>query len=156
MKQLMVLLLVSGLILAGCQAGEEQASPAPPKTTEQEPAKSAFSPLPAVDVIEVTSSGEAENLNRFYVFLESAEAKEPDHIQIRQFTTEGDPVTKDIKFDGSEFKSILDTSRDQYGPRGVAEAVCDELTVTETAERTDYQLEGCENNQENHLLTVWN
>lgn len=157
MKKLPVLILISGLILAGCQAGDDgQENTAAPQTTKQERGASAFAPLPAVDVIEVSSSGEAENLNRFYAFLENAEAEEPDHIQVRQFTTEGDPVTQDIQFDESEFKSILATSRDQYGSGGIAETVCDELTVTETAERTDYQLEGCENGQENYLLTVWN
>ena len=155
MKRLMMLVFLSGLILGGCQSGDDgQANPQPPKTIKQERAKSAFSPLPAADVIESGNSGEIKNLNRFNIFLEHVDAKEPDHIQIRHFTTEGDPISRDIQFDGSVFKSILDSSRDKYGSGGISETVCTELGKIETAERTDYQLEGCEDGEAAYLLVV--
>lgn len=152
MKKLMIL-AVSVLSLAGCDNGQTNTSA--PQTNEEKQTDPAFSPLPADDVIEVASSGEIENLNRFHTFLENTDAKEVDHVQIRHFTTEGDPISWDIQFDGSVFQSILNSSRDQYGSGGIAEVVCDELIETKTAEGTEYLLVGCENGQENHLLTVW-
>ncbi|WP_203333585.1 DUF4362 domain-containing protein [Planococcus beigongshangi] len=148
MKRLLIL-AISLLSLSGC--GNGQTNTSAPQIKEQKQTEPAFSSLPADDVIEVASSSEIGNLNRFYKFLENIEAKEADHIQIRRFTTEGDPISRDIQFDGSVFQFIFNSSRDQYG----AEAVCDELTRTETVESTDYQLEGCESDQVNSLLTVW-
>lgn len=152
MKRLLIL-AISLLSLSGC--GKGQTNTSAPQIKEQKQTEPAFSSLPADDVIEVASSGEIGNLNRFYKFLENIEAKEADHIQIRQFTTEGNPISQDIQFDGSVFQSIFNSSRDQYGSGGIAEAVCDELIGTKTAEGTEYLLVGCENGQENHLLTFW-
>ena len=153
MKKLAALILTGGLILSGCQniQGNEDSA----QTTKQEPSENAFSALPASDVIESASSGELKNMNRFQTFLERANEKEPDHIQIVQFTTEGDPIFRDLQFDGTVFKSIVDRSRDSYGSGRVSEAVCSDITKTETAERIDYQLRGCEDQEEIDLLVVW-
>lgn len=153
MKRLGALVLVGGLILAGCRNVQEVADFTPNIEQEQEP--SAFSPLAIVDVIEIASSGEIKNMDRFQTFLEHAREQEPDHIQIVQFTTEGDPVSRDLQFNGTVFESIVDSSRDTYGSGGISEAVCSEVTMTETAETIDYRLDGCENKEEIDLLVVW-
>lgn len=152
MKRLLIL-AISLLSLSGC--GNGQTNTSAPQIKEQKQTEPAFSSLPADDVIEVASSGEIGNLNRFHKFLENTDAKEADHIQIRQFTTEGDPISRDIHFDGSVFQSTFNSSRDQYGSGDISETVCAELTRTETVESTDYQLEACESDQVNSLLTVW-
>ncbi|RAZ81291.1 DUF4362 domain-containing protein [Planococcus halotolerans] len=153
MKRLAAMVLVGGLILSGCQ--DIQVNEDSSQTTKQEPSENGFSALPTEDVIESTTSGEIKNMSRFQTFLEHANEKEPDHIQIVQFTTEGDPISRDLQFDGTEFKSVLNSSRDRYGSGGISEAVCSDITTTETTERTDYLLEGCENTEEIDLLIVW-
>lgn len=153
MKKLVALILAGGLILSGCQ--DIQRTAESPQTTKEEPSGNAFSALPRADVIESAGSGEIKNLDRFHTFLEHINGEEPDHIQIIRLTTEGDPISRDLQFDGTAFKSIMDSSRDKYGSGGVSEAVCSEITKRETAERIDYQLEGCENKEEIELLVVW-
>lgn len=156
MKQILVMTLFSCFILAGCQDGNnDQQITDSPQINKEEPVQGAFSLLPAAEVIESSSSGETKNINRFYAFLENTNEKEPDHIQIIQFTTEGDPVYQDIQFDGSVFTSTVNSSRDKYGSGGVRGTVCTDLTTAESAERIDYLLEGCENQEENLLLVVW-
>ncbi|QHJ69993.1 DUF4362 domain-containing protein [Planococcus halotolerans] len=153
MKRLAALILTGSLIVSGCR--DVQVNEDSPQITVQEPGENAFSALPTEDVIESTTSGEIKNMSRFQTFLEHANEKEPDHIQIVQFTTEGDPISRDLQFDGTEFKSVLNSSRDRYGSGGISEAVCSDITTTETAERIDYQLEGCVNTEEINLLVVW-
>lgn len=153
MKRLVAFILTGGLILSGCQDSRVDQSSV--QTIKQEPGENAFPALPTVDVIESASSGEVKNLDRFQIFLERANHKEPDHIQIIQFTSEGDPISRDLQFDGTVFKSIVNSSRDAYGSGGISEAVCSEITKTETDERIDYQLADCENTEEVDLLVVW-
>ncbi|MFC3212389.1 DUF4362 domain-containing protein [Planomicrobium okeanokoites] len=81
--------------------------------------------------------------------------QEPDHIQLIQFTSEGHPISRDVQFDGSEFKSIVNSSRDSYGSGGVSEVACSGISKSETDERIDYQLEGCENKKVVELLVIW-
>lgn len=153
MKRLVAFILAGSLILSGCQDNQENADS--PQITEQEPSQNAFSTLPRADVIESESSGKLKNLERFQTFLEHTNEKEPDHIQIIQFTTEGDPISRNLQFDGTVFKSMVNSSRDAYGSGGISEAVCSEITKTETAERIDYQLESCEIQEVIDLLVVW-
>lgn len=153
MKWFVLLILTGGLFLAGCQEVEEETDFRPNSKQEQNP--DAFSPLTAIDVIESGSSGEIKNVNRFEKFLERVNDQEPDHIQLVQFTTEGDPITRDLQFDGVEFKSKVNSSKDAYGSGCISEAICTEITETETAERIDYQLEGCEMQEVLELLVVW-
>ncbi|RLQ90048.1 DUF4362 domain-containing protein [Planomicrobium sp. Y74] len=153
MKRLAARVLVGGLVLSGCR--DVQVNEYSSQTTKQEPSENAFSPLPRADVIESTSFGEIKNMKRFQTFLEHANEKEPDHIQIVQFTTEGDLISRDLQFDGSEYKSVLNSSRDRYGSGGISEVVCSEITTIETAERIDYLLDDCEDTEEIDLLVVW-
>ncbi|MCM3609859.1 DUF4362 domain-containing protein [Planococcus sp. MERTA32b] len=153
MKRLASIILIGALFLSGCQ--DNRVNEDSPQITQPEPSENAFPPLPTADVIESGSSGEVKNLDRFQTFLEHADEKEPDYIQIIQFTTEGDPISRDLQFDGAVFKSTMNSSRDSYGSGGISEAVCSEIAKTETAERTDYQLEDCEDTEVIDLLVVW-
>lgn len=156
MKQLLILALLGCLIMAGCQEtnnGREITES--PQTKKQEHIGSALPILPQVDVVESANSGEIKNKARFIEFLENTNENKADHIQIIQVTTEGDPIKRGIQFDGSIFISTIDSSRDEYGTGGISETVCTELTTTDAAERIDYQLEGCEDEEERHLLAEW-
>lgn len=154
LKWVAILILTGGWLLAGCQDIQEETADIQPNTG-QELDRSAFSPLPQIDVIEVASSGEIKNRDRFQTFLERVNEQEPDHIQLIQFTSEGNPIFRDVQFDGSEFKSIVNSSRDSYGSGGVSEVACSGISKSETDERIDYQLEGCENNKVVELLVIW-
>ncbi|WP_372868619.1 DUF4362 domain-containing protein [Planomicrobium okeanokoites] len=154
MKWLAILILTGGWLLTGCQDIQEVTADIQPNTG-QEPDRSAFSPLPQIDVIEVASSGEIKNENRFQTFLERVNEQEPDHIQLVQFTSEGDPISRDVQFDGSEFKSIVNSSRDSYGEGSVSEMACSGISKSETDDRIDYQLEGCGNKKVVELLVIW-
>lgn len=152
MIKVLLLALISCFILPGCNDLPSKDAGQPNKP---EPAQGQFSPLPATEVIESSNSGEVKNIDRFYAFLENINEKESDHIQIIQFTTEGDPIYQDIQFDGTEFTSTVDNSRDEYGSGGIRETVCTELEIEESDERIDYLLKGCENQEEELLLVFW-
>lgn len=156
MKPIIVLVLLSSIILTGCQDGNSnQPISESPQIKQQESDPNALSRLTEVDVIEVPNSDPIKNLERFYNFLEKFNQKEPDEIQIVSFTTEGDRIYQNVQFDGEVVNSIIDSSRDQYGSGGIRKAACTEMKIEESDERTDYLLEGCENQEEVLLLVVW-
>lgn len=152
MKKVLLLALLSCFILPGCN---NQPSPEPSQTNKPKHSQGVFVPLPATEVIESSNSGELKNIDRFNTFLENINEKEADHIQIIHFTTEGDPIYQDIQFDGTEFTSTVDNSRDKYGSGGITEKICTELKIEESDERKDYMLEGCEGQGEELLLVFW-
>ena len=149
LKQFIALVFLSGFVLTGCQDDVETQ-----QTKESQQVSDSSDSPPAEDIIEVTSSGETKNLERFHVFLKNLNQKQTDHIRIISFTTEGDAIFQDLVFDGYAISSETDSTRDKYGSGTVKKTTCTGIKKEESEERSDYQLEGCENQQQNHILTV--
>ena len=149
------LAFLSCFLLFGCQAENETQEVEELNQIETPEIAAEGSPSFAeADTIENRNLGQSENLERFQKFLTHVNQKEADLIRIVSYTTEGDAIYQDLHFDGKAIISTIDSTRDQYGPGAVTETSCMALRTEESAESVDYYLEGCENQEENFLLTV--
>ncbi|MGI2326695.1 DUF4362 domain-containing protein [Planococcus sp. YIM B11945] len=135
MKKHWVLVLFSCLVLVGCQ--NDHAS------------------FPAADTI-TTATLEIENVDRFYSFLENFTEKDPDHINIISYTTEGDPIYRNLQYDGKVIHFRVDRSKDKHSSEKVTETVCTELRNEESDKRVDYLLGNCEDQSQDTVLVVIN
>lgn len=102
----------------------------------------------------VNEHGKITNLTRFEEFFESVQQSKKDTVRIIAYTTEGDPIIKDVQFNGSTIKYTLDTTRDGYGQQEVITANCKSIEKLETEETTEYQIAGCKNETDGILLVV--
>ncbi|WP_224077492.1 DUF4362 domain-containing protein [Planococcus chinensis] len=119
------LILMACLLLFGCQNEHDS--------------------FPEEDTVKIKNSGDRENFDRLDRFLQNFQQREPDHIKVIFYTTEGDPIYQDLEFDGKAIKSIYDSREDQYGSGEVIETICTEFEAVETGGNPDYILTGCEN-----------
>lgn len=102
----------------------------------------------------VNKHGEITNLARFEDFFENVQQSKEDTIRIIAYTIEGDPIIKDVHFNGSEIEYTLDTTRDAFGQQAVSATNCQSVERIETQEHTEYQIAGCENETDSVLLVV--
>ncbi len=102
----------------------------------------------------VNEHGNITNLTRFEDFFTSVQQSKKDAVRIIAYTTEGDPIIKDVQFNGSTIKYTLDTTRDGYGQQEVTITNCKSIEKIETDETTKYQIAGCENETDGTLLVV--
>ncbi|MCA0985674.1 DUF4362 domain-containing protein [Guptibacillus algicola] len=138
MKKILFILL-SSILLGGCS----------------------FTPSNSDIVIGLGS--EITNLDTFELFLENVNGGKTDRIRIVSYTDEGDPIIKDVSYDGSSIYAETDTTRDKFGPSRVESITCKsiESKVTVTSEKSEeYFLSGCEpselgGNFGSHLLTKY-
>ncbi|KGP92304.1 hypothetical protein N780_01825 [Pontibacillus chungwhensis BH030062] len=147
-KKTFVLIGTFLLMLSGCQSNEnQQGYEGPEDTNETNVPEYVQSPE---DIINM--HGDITNVDTFYAFLESVNEGKEDEIRVVTYTTEGDPMLHDLKYDGEVIHSIKDTRRDSYGPGNVNEATCESIKVAKSEERTEYVLSGCD--QGNNMILV--
>lgn len=151
MKKIIGFLLPCCLLVSGCQDEEPNA-----KIQGQQQVNHLSETPSAENVVTSSNSGEIENIDRFYVFLDNVTNQKADSLRVVSYTTEGDPIFQDLGYDGETIVSIVDSSRDSYGSGGVTENVCTEINKEESAERIDYLLEGCKDAEEILVLVLWN
>ncbi|MBY0147898.1 DUF4362 domain-containing protein [Neobacillus niacini] len=107
------------------------------------------------DIVDM--HGEITNLEKFMKFVENVNQGTEDKIRVVRYTTEGDPLLHDLKYDGKIITSTTDTTRDEFGNGSVSTATCKSIDVKETDESTDYTLSGCDKtNRDNSILIIWN
>jgi hypothetical protein len=101
----------------------------------------------------VNTHGNVENLGRFEEFYENVRNGKEENIRIVFYTEEGDPILHDIRFDGTVFKSVMDTRRDKFGQGKVHTFTCTNIEYTngEMAENV-YRLVDCGNDPEAIIL----
>ncbi len=139
--------LFVSFLIAGCQNLESSTN----KNLEQDTI-SEYIPA-SEDIIDL--HGKIENEERFKEFLNHVETGIKDSIRVVRFTEEGDPILHDLAYDGKGIKSTQDTRRDKFGRGSIINTTCTSTEVVETAERTDYILQGCENIKDNTILVTW-
>ncbi|MGE7978545.1 DUF4362 domain-containing protein [Psychrobacillus sp. NPDC093200] len=66
-----------------------------------------------------------------------------DNIRIVTYTTEGDPILRDLAYDGNVIISKLDTRRDHFGAGSLKTTSC-----------TSYELEGCQEEYDKNVLVI--
>ncbi|MGI1805469.1 DUF4362 domain-containing protein [Exiguobacterium sp. TDN 0502] len=97
-----------------------------------------------------------ENSDRFESFLKKTKQGESDQIRITAFTTEGDPVLYDVKYDGKSYQYTSDSSRDPFGTTDDdrKNEICKRLVKTSEKEQSVYTLRKCTEGTDHELLRL--
>lgn len=104
------------------------------------------------DVID--RQDEIINLDIFEKFVKNVNEGKQDKIRIVKYTTEGDPILKDLEYDSENIVITKDTTWDQYGDGNITITSCESINESKTKEGKEYVLSGCDNSDENIVLTV--
>ncbi|OOE14340.1 DUF4362 domain-containing protein [Fictibacillus arsenicus] len=109
-----------------------------------EPSSEAYNLNEAKKRGDVIWGYEDYNIERFRDFLANTNAKKKDEIRITSYTMEGDPIFKDLVFDGEKFYYTYDNSHDGYAgqDKGIYKDICSEILMEEPAEPA-FILNGC-------------
>ncbi|MCY1690927.1 DUF4362 domain-containing protein [Exiguobacterium sp. SL14] len=97
-----------------------------------------------------------ENSDRFESFLNKSKQGKSDQIRITAYTTEGDPVLYDVKYDGESYQYSSDSSRDQFGSTDDdrKNEVCQQLDQTIVKQEAIYTLSKCAEGTDHELLRL--
>lgn len=117
------LLTLSVLLLAeiwGCSDNQVNSVPKSEPYTSKE----------AISRGDIVSWEKVYNLDKFEQFITNLSSKKADNIRVTSYTDEGDPIFKDLKFDGNVINYSYDTSNDAFGGSntGVRTDTCSEVT----------------------------
>lgn len=127
--------LILGILLMGCTSGEEGSIKVDPSSVE---------PLQERPEDIVDTHGDIHNLERFEEFIQHVEDLQSDSIRIISYTTEGDPIVKEVEFTGELFELVYDTRRDGFGSQVIHTYTCTAIDREETQNSSRFQLTGCE------------
>ena len=141
MKMKLMLIFFLPIFLIGCQ--EENTNVIQTELPE-------YSPSDA----DIVVRGSVQNLNRFEEFLSKIDEETEDSIRIVTYTEEGDPILHDLTYDGNVILSTTDTRRDHFGIGSLASTSCKSITQVKRTSRTDYILEGCQNDHDKTVLVI--
>ena len=92
----------------------------------------------------VDDYGGIKNLDVFYQFIENVEQGKEGNLRIVNYTDEGDPVLHDIDYDGNEFISTHDFSRDKFSTGKKSTSTCENLNIIIKEETEIYELTDCD------------
>lgn len=117
------LLTLSVLLLAGVWGCSDNKVNSVPKS---EP----YTSKEAISRGDIVSFEKVYNLDKFEKFITNLSSKKADNIRVTSYTDEGDPIFKDLKFDGNVINYSYDTSNDAFGGSntGVRTDTCSEVT----------------------------
>lgn len=133
------LIIVSALLVIGtwgCSNNKEESSP----TSEPYAIKE------AIEKGDIVFTGKVDNFDKFEQFISNLTIKEADSIRVTSYTDEGDPIFKDLKFDGNVINYTYDTSHDAFGGSniGIRTDTCSEVSSKENSQgETIYSISGC-------------
>lgn len=132
------------LLLAGCSSGEEggivTANP------------SSIEPLEISSEDIIDKHGNITNQKRMEEFMQRVETFEPDAVRIISYTTEGDPIVKNVEFTGELFELSYDTRRDAFGSQVIRNYSCSDIDRKETQSSATFELIGCEGEEGSIVL----
>lgn len=122
-----ILLILSVLLLAGVWGCSDNKVNSVPKS---EP----YTSEKAISRGDIVSFEKVYNLYKFEQFITNLSSKKADNIRVTSYTDEGDPIFKDLKFDGNVISYSYDTSNDAFGGSntGVRTDTCSEVTSKKT------------------------
>ena len=89
------------------------------------------------------------NFERFEQFLSNLANDTKDSIRVTGYTDEGDPIFKDLEYDGQVIHYSYDNSNDAYGgnKKGIQMDECSEVIKEDNVEGEDrYIISGCTSN----------
>jgi len=96
------------------------------------------------------------NRDRFESFLKKSKQGKSDQIRITAYTTEGDPILYDVKYNGKTYQYSSDSSRDQFGSTDDdrENEVCQQLDKTIVKQEAIYTLHQCAEGTDHELLRL--
>ena len=95
------------------------------------------------------------NLETFERFLKNFSNKKEDAIRITGYTLEGDPIFRDLHFDGEVIHYSYDNSNDQYGQPENLEDICKEIKPKEIEDdRVDFLVSNCTTIEDQSIIEV--
>lgn len=97
-----------------------------------------------------------ENSDRFESFLKKSKQGKSDQIRITAYTTEGDPILYDVKYNGKTYQYSSDASRDQFGTTDDdrKNEICQQLDKTSDKKKSIYTLRKCAEGADHELLRL--
>lgn len=98
---------------------------------------------------DVVYQNKVHNFKRFEQFLTNLSNKKEDSIRVTGYTDEGDPIFKDIKYDGKVIRYTYNDSNDAYGgsEKGIKKDVCTNISEEENIQgEIDFIISGCTKN----------
>lgn len=106
---------------------------------------------------DVVYQNKVVNIERFEQFLINVSNKKEDIIRVTGYTDEGDPIFKDLQYDGKVIHFTYDNSNDKFAgsDKGVETNVCEKIIEKEFLQgKIDYYVGGCTKNPESFLIRV--
>lgn len=148
MGKYFIMLCLAAVLVTGCSSNDPQKAVDPveqrtPFSTIVEP-HNAEQAEAGGDVVFVL--GEMRNREKWTSFIQNVKKNQPDHVRVTMYTIEGDPIIHELTYDGTQFQSTYDATRDKYGSREeITTNTCKglELTKVERGESL-YVLTDCE------------
>ncbi|MGE8205621.1 DUF4362 domain-containing protein [Heyndrickxia sp. NPDC080065] len=105
---------------------------------------------------DIVYQNKVYNFDRFEQFLSNISKNKKDTIRVTGYTDEGDPIYKDLEFDGKSIQYKYDNSNDAFGgnDKGVETDVCSKIVEEENVPgEIDYVINGCSKNSDiSHFL----
>lgn len=101
---------------------------------------------------DIVLADKTYHFDRFERFRLNVAGHAEDRIRITSYTDEGDPVYKDLRFDGTSIHYSYDNSNDEYGGsgRGIRTDECAGIALEKDSNgASSYVLQGCKNNDAN-------
>lgn len=141
-----IFILIILLLITGCQ---NTGNPKGTHTKENEIPGYNSSPD---DIVE--KNGDIVNKERFERFINNIEKGKNDSIRVVRYTTEGDPMLRDLEYNGETIIATSDTQEDNYGKGSTNATTCTSIEVIDSTERTDYLLDGCESFIDTTILVI--
>ncbi|RSD28764.1 DUF4362 domain-containing protein [Mesobacillus subterraneus] len=94
-----------------------------------------------VDVLN--THGGIEGIERLQSFYKDMKNGVPSDLRIVFYTIEGDPIVKDLKYNGKSLEVKNDSTRDAYGSGGIQTINCSQLVEEVNPTNTSYIATGC-------------
>ena len=131
--------------LASCNTqGNENGSPndnGESPSTGKESLKPIVKGVGDVDVLN--THGGIEGIERMQRFYEDMKSGVSSDLRIVFYTIEGDPIVKDLKFNGESLEVKIDNTRDAYGSGGIQTINCGQLIEEVNPTNTSYIATNC-------------
>lgn len=109
------------------------------------------SPYPYVkgveDVDVLNTHGGIEGIERMQRFYEDMKSGVAADLRIVFYTIEGDPIVKDLKYDGKSLEVKTDSTRDEYGSGEIETISCGQLIEEVNPTNTSYIAADCKERQ---------
>jgi hypothetical protein len=111
------------------------------QTTGKESTKPYVKDVGKVDVLN--THGGIEGIEKMQRFYEDMKSGVPSDLRIVFYTIEGDPIVKDLNYNGKSLEVKYDTTRDAYGSGGIHTINCGKLVEELNPTNTSYIATDC-------------